>query len=102
MRRRIAGDIRLLHLNIDSGQKAPPNGCYAKSCALKTLQGAQRAHDFWEEITSELRLSGWRFDVASGDMYANDGESRLFEIIDRPMAERLIARMGRVSGAEGV
>jgi carbonic anhydrase len=53
-------------------------------------------------LAGELCLSGWWFDVASGDMYAYDGETRLFEIIDRQMAERLIARVGRVSGAAGV
>jgi carbonic anhydrase len=51
----------------------------------------------------ELCLSGWWFDVASGDMYTYyDGESRLFEIIDGQTAERLIARVGRVSNADGV
>ena len=52
--------------------------------------------------TGDLRLSGWWFDVAAGEMYAYDGESRLFEVIERPMAERLIARMDRPSGAAGV
>jgi carbonic anhydrase len=53
-------------------------------------------------LAAELCLSGWWFDVASGDMYAYDGESRLFEIIDRQMAERLIGRVNRVFGADGV
>jgi carbonic anhydrase len=44
-------------------------------------------------IAGALRLSGWWFDVASGSMYAYDNERRLFEIIDRQPAERLIARL---------
>ena len=44
-------------------------------------------------IAGALRLSGWWFDVASGSMYAYDNERRLFEIIDRQTAERLIARL---------
>ena len=38
-----------------------------------------------------LRLSGWWFDVGAGTMHAYDSVSRSFGIIDRPMAERLIA-----------
>lgn len=38
-----------------------------------------------------LRLSGWWFDVGAGTMHAYDRVSRSFKIIDRPMAERLIA-----------
>ena len=38
-----------------------------------------------------LRLSGWWFDVGTGTMHAYDRVSRSFGIIDRPMAERLIA-----------
>ena len=52
-------------------------------------------------LTGELCLSGWWFDVASGDMYAYDGESPLFEMIDRQMAEHPIARVGRGLGADG-
>ena len=40
------------------------------------------------------RLSGWWFDVGAGTMHAYDRVSRSFGIIDRPMAERLIAFFG--------
>ncbi len=40
-----------------------------------------------------LRLHGWWFDVASGSMCAYDRVSRSFEIIDRQMADRLVARL---------
>jgi carbonic anhydrase len=38
-----------------------------------------------------LGLNGWWFDVACGSMYAYDRTRRSFEVIDRQMAERLIA-----------
>lgn len=38
-----------------------------------------------------LRLGGWWFDVGAGTMHVYDRVSRSFGIIDRPMAERLIA-----------
>lgn len=41
-----------------------------------------------------LHLSGWWFDIATGDMYAYERASRLFEIIDRQEAERLVGRLG--------
>jgi carbonic anhydrase len=37
-----------------------------------------------------LRLGGWWFDIAQGDMFAYRRERRHFEIIDRNAAERLI------------
>lgn len=37
-----------------------------------------------------LHVSGWWFDVASGNMYAYDHRSRSFKVIDREMADRLI------------
>jgi carbonic anhydrase len=43
--------------------------------------------------TGTLRLSGWWFDVASGSMCAYDCASRSFEVIDRQMADRLIAHL---------
>ncbi len=38
----------------------------------------------------KLRLSGWWFDVASGDMYAYDRDCRAFTLIDRTLADRLV------------
>jgi carbonic anhydrase len=35
------------------------------------------------------RLSAWWFDIATGDMYAWQDDTRSFAVIDRPMAERL-------------
>jgi carbonic anhydrase len=40
-----------------------------------------------------LRLSGWWFDIATGDMFAYSRERRAFEPIDRDTAERLIGRL---------
>jgi carbonic anhydrase len=37
-----------------------------------------------------LHLSGWWFDIAKGEMYAYERESRSFQVIDRNTAERLI------------
>jgi carbonic anhydrase len=33
--------------------------------------------------------SAWWFDIAKGDMYAWQDDTRSFVVIDRPMAERL-------------
>ena len=41
-----------------------------------------------------LHLSGWWFDIATGDMYSYERSSRSFEVIDRQVAERIIARLG--------
>jgi len=40
---------------------------------------------------SALRLSGWWFDIATGDMYTHRLETGSFEVIDRRLADRLIA-----------
>jgi carbonic anhydrase len=40
-----------------------------------------------------LHLSGWWFDIATGDMYAYESASNLFEIIDRQEAERLVRQL---------
>ncbi len=40
-----------------------------------------------------LYLSGWWFDIAKGDMYIYQRETRTFEIIDRAAAERLVSRL---------
>lgn len=37
-----------------------------------------------------LRLSGWWFDIAKGEMYAYQRERRRFEVIDRNTAEQLV------------
>jgi len=37
-----------------------------------------------------LHLSGWWFNIAKGEMYAYQRESRSFQVIDRNSAERLI------------
>ena len=41
-----------------------------------------------------LHLSGWWFDIATGNMYSYERASRSFAVIDRQLAERLIARLG--------
>ena len=40
-----------------------------------------------------LRLSGCWFDIANGDVYGYERGRRRFEIIDRKMAKRLVARL---------
>lgn len=40
-----------------------------------------------------LHLSGWWFDIATGEVWAYDRESRAFETIDRRFAERLLSRL---------
>jgi len=40
-----------------------------------------------------LHLSGWWFEIASGDIYVYESASRSFEVIDRRRAERLVARL---------
>ena len=39
-------------------------------------------------------MSGWWFEIATGDMYSYERSSRSFEVIDREVAERIIARVG--------
>jgi len=41
----------------------------------------------------ELRLSAWWFDIATGNMHAYERATRSFEVIDRAVAERLVARL---------
>jgi carbonic anhydrase len=41
-----------------------------------------------------LHLSGWWFDIATGNMYAYERARRSFAVIDQQLAERLIARLG--------
>ena len=43
-------------------------------------------------VKGVLQLSGWWFDIASGEMYAYQPESRTFAAIDRRLAERLVGR----------
>jgi carbonic anhydrase len=40
-----------------------------------------------------LRLAGWWFDVATGEMYSYEPGSRSFEVIDGSVAGRIIARI---------
>src|SRR5262245_13425696 len=40
-----------------------------------------------------LVVSGWWFDIPTGNMYAYDRGSRSFEVIDRAVADRLITRL---------
>jgi carbonic anhydrase len=49
-----------------------------------------------EQVTKgALLLSGWWFDVATGDMYAYERENRSFSLIDHALAERLVRCLGR-------
>ena len=47
----------------------------------------------------ELALSGWWFDIATGDMYSYERARRSFGLIDRAMAERMIAQIARSHGS---
>ncbi len=40
-----------------------------------------------------LRLHGWWFDIAQGEISAYDRETRTFEAIDRAVAEKLVRRL---------
>jgi carbonic anhydrase len=42
-----------------------------------------------------LQLSGWWFDIATGIMYSYERANRSFTVIDRQLAEQLIARLGK-------
>jgi carbonic anhydrase len=42
----------------------------------------------------QLRLCGWWFDIASGEMFAYEREHRAFQRLDRALADRLIERFG--------
>jgi carbonic anhydrase len=46
-----------------------------------------------EVAAGSLTLSAFWFDIGSGDMYAYERERRAFDIIDRDVAERLLARL---------
>ena len=41
-----------------------------------------------------LKLSGWWFDIATGDMYAYERDENSFVLIDRKLADRLMQRAG--------
>lgn len=45
-------------------------------------------------LDNSLHLSGWWFDIATGDMYCYERSTRSFEVIDRREAERLVERLG--------
>jgi carbonic anhydrase len=45
-----------------------------------------------------LQLSGWWFDVASGNMYVYERATRSFEVLDRREADRLLARLDDKEG----
>jgi len=42
-----------------------------------------------------LHLSGWWFDIATGTVHSYERKSRSFAVIDRQVAEQLIARLDR-------
>ncbi len=44
----------------------------------------------------ELHLSGWWFDIATGEMLAYERQTRAFERIDRKAAERLLEQLGKI------
>jgi carbonic anhydrase len=46
-------------------------------------------------VAGTLYLSGWWFDIATGTMYSYERTSRSFVVIDRQVAEQLIARLER-------
>src|SRR6476660_5272994 len=44
-------------------------------------------------MTGTLHFSGWWFDIATGTMYSYERTNRSFAVIDRQVAEQLIARL---------
>jgi carbonic anhydrase len=46
-------------------------------------------------VAGTLYLSGWWFEIATGTMYSYERTSRSFVVIDRQVAEQLIARLER-------
>jgi carbonic anhydrase len=46
-------------------------------------------------MAGTLHLSGWWFDIATGTMYSYERTNRSFAVIDRQVAEQLIARLER-------
>lgn len=51
--------------------------------------------------SGELQLSAWWFDIASGDMMAYDREAATFHVIDREMADKMVARLARSGATRG-
>ena len=48
-----------------------------------------------------LHLSGWWFDIATGNMFAYQRARRLFEVIDGDTAERLVSLLDPESAPAG-
>jgi len=45
-------------------------------------------------MAGTLHLSGWWFDIATGNMYAYERARRSFAVIDRQLAGQLVTRLG--------
>ena len=45
-------------------------------------------------VAGTLHLSGWWFDIATGNMYAYERARRSFAVIDRQLAGQLVTRLG--------
>src|SRR3982751_482341 len=52
-------------------------------------------------MAGALVLSAWWFDIGTGDMYAYERASRSFEVIDRAVAERIVARLAARASNQG-
>ncbi len=63
---------------------------------IEHLMSYPLVHD--RVAAGELHLSGWWFEIATGDIYVYERTSRSFKIIDRHHADELIARLA-VKGA---
>jgi carbonic anhydrase len=58
---------------------------------IEHLMSYPLVHD--KVTAGKLHLSGWWFDIATGDIYVYERTSRLFKIIDRHHADELLARL---------
>ena len=52
-------------------------------------------------MAGALVLSAWWFDIGTGNMYAYERASRSFEVIDRAVAERIVARLAARAPNQG-
>ena len=72
--------------------RLPPHDQLAQLNVLVQLEHLATYPILRERIAAgEMRLSGWWFDIAKGEMHVYRRETRQFEIIDRNSAEHLLS-----------
>jgi carbonic anhydrase len=65
---------------------------------LENLMSYPIIHD--RVAAGTLRLDGCWFDIASGDVFAYQRTTHSFEVLDRQAADRLLAQLDAVEGAD--